>query len=172
MVQHIKTHLENLRKETIYKESIIYVYIEGNLNWLSANEVGGIIRNHDDKVEIVSRDPTNAGRIGVYTGEVEKQNYAEILLEVLEKNQLVWADRLTGQNIKRDCAMLDRQLRMFRHIIEAPTNLSFGKTKSTYTGKSSTEKDDLVLTTQINLLNTKLTRLDPQFQKKWRGYRT
>lgn len=172
VTQFIKTHITNLRKVPIYQQAIIYVYIEGNLNWLSADEVGGIIRNHDDKVELISRDPTNAGRIGVYTGETEKKNYADILLNVLQKNQLVFADCLTGQNIQRDCMMLEKQMRMFREEIHTPADLAFGKFKYTYSGKTPTEKDDLILTSQIALFQSHLTRIDPQFKNKWKGYRT
>jgi hypothetical protein len=148
IVRVLTTHVRSLRQKKSYADAWIYVYIEANMSWLSADLVAGILQTFH-KVKVVSMDASKHQRYGVWTGNNEKENYAATIQKLLRDHTLFFAKDLIGENLVRDLESLYRQLRVFRKETRAPADAAFGKWVTVWTGKSPNQKDDLCMALQI-----------------------
>lgn len=158
----LTAHIQNLRNVPQFAEAFIFVYIEANMSWLSADMVARILMQFD-RVVVAQKDPSPQNRFGVWTGPSEKENYASGLQRVLVDDLLCFADVMIGANQEKDVKELMDQLAVYRKEIKAPTDLMHGSHKIAYGAKSHGRKDDLALALQICLYWMSLTRIDPEF---------
>jgi hypothetical protein len=144
-------HLKSLRAVKAYQGAHIYLFIEANMSWLSADFVAGYTRQHDDNLSVVSADASKHHRPGVWTGPTEKENYTAALISLLQDNRLYFAKNTTSERLAEHQLDLKRQLTVFRKEIKAPVDQVFGRFTVAFSGKAPGKKDDLVLALQICL---------------------
>jgi hypothetical protein len=158
----LETHLQNIRDDPRYNTAVIYVYIEANMSFLTANKVKEIVEHpRFYPVLVQSFDPTTDARAGVWTGPDEKYLYAEEMKRALADGALVYAARFisSDESIKPEIV---KQLEVYRR--EAKVSAS-GKRTIEYTGKSLGRKDDVCIVMQMLLHWSRLMRNSDEYQK-------
>ncbi len=144
----ILDHIAAIRAQTMYRNALIYLYIEANMSWITADYVAGLTRR-DGNIVVASHDSSKYQRYGVVTGAAEKENYAATLIRLLMDNLLYLAERIIGAQVKEDVANLLNQFGLFRREVRAPVDVAHGKWIFSWTGKSPGKKDDLILALMI-----------------------
>jgi hypothetical protein len=110
----------------------------------------------------------------VWTGPYEKETYAWLLRDIVENDKLHFAADMISANADKNKETLISQLRQFRMERMDPKDVTFGKFKYAYTGKTAGgNKDDLVLALMIATYWGSRKREDVEFQQwaKANGYR-
>lgn len=169
----IKGHLQKLQAHPRYGQAHKFSFIEANMSYIGADQVADWCYPFQP-MSVESRDPSPRGRVGVWTGPYEKEAYAWRLRDIVEDDLLFFAADLIGENVLRDKTNLISQMRKFRMERLEPNDVTFGKFKYAYSGKTSGgEKDDLVLSLMIAIHWGDRKRDDVQFRAwaKERGYR-
>lgn len=169
----IKNHLAKLQAHPRYGSAHKFAFIEANMSYIGADQVADWCYPHQP-LSVESRDPSPRGRVGVWTGPFEKEAYAWRLRDIVEEDALYFAADLIGENAEKDKATLLSQMRKFRMERMEPKDVTFGKFKYAYSGKTSGgEKDDLVLSLMIAIHWGDRKRDEVQFRAwaKERGYR-
>lgn len=169
----VKTHLAKLQQHERYRKAHKLIFIEANMSYIGADQVAGWCREFEPVI-IESRDPSPRGRVGVWTGPYEKESYAWKLRDQMEDDTVYFASDLVGEHVKRDKATFIAQLQKFRMERQEPKDLTFGKFKYAYTGKTGNgEKDDLAMAYMIANYWGGRKREDMQFRMwaKHQGYR-
>ena len=157
-------HIMGLRALPQYSQAVLVFYIEANMSWLAVNHLQNYFNQSQfGRVQIVSRDPKNLGRAGVWTGPQEKEMMAKDLVQVMSDGKLHFAQDLVSDNPERNIMKLFGQLDYFSRIVIPPSDESKGENKIVYSGKGVGRKDDLVLSLMLAITHAKLTRLDPSF---------
>jgi hypothetical protein len=162
-------HMMKLRSYATYANALFVVYFEANMSFITADAFKNHFEAHQQtlgNVWVVSRDPKNKGRIGVWTGETEKELYASTLKRNMANNKLYYAENFVSvikatKNSKQD---LEEQMKHLRkEVKQNQLNPGFDKVHVTYTGKGNGVRDDSCMALQIALYHMELSRQDPQF---------
>lgn len=157
-------HIEAIQRHNKYQYAQIFVYIEANMSYLSADAVRDRLSVYP-RVTCVREDANvKLDRVGVWTGKYEKENYAYNLQRLLQDNQLFFAIDLIGRHPAMDVAALFDQLAVFRREVKERPDLVFTKLHAEWTGKSHGRKDDLALALQICLYWLMRQRCKPEFR--------
>lgn len=153
--------MEKLRAVPAYQTAMIYVYIEANLSFVTANRIKAIVNKPCFyPIQVQSFDPSTEERAGVWTGEVEKQLYTIELQRALADGALYYASNFVTQgDVKEVKSEVKEQLENFRREV----TLVNGKMKVVYTGKTGTRKDDLCLVVQMLLHWSRENRLSDEY---------
>lgn len=157
----IETHLSRIREDDRYHHALIYVYIEANLSFVTARDIGRICSQPQFfPVVVKSFDSTKDERDGVWTGEAEKQMYTSEMKRALADGALSYADNFLSQteNVQ---AEVQAQLEVFRRDVKLTEGCT--KPKITYTGKSNGRKDDLCLVLQMLLYWSRVQRESAEY---------
>lgn len=112
-------------------------------------------------------------RIGVWTDQQAKEDYAKLMEQLLSHGRLHFADNLLSDNAWGNREALIHQMSHFHRFVKQAVDKEFGVNKVTYTGKASGRKDDLVLSLQICLVSMHKLQNDISFirlceEKSWR----
>ena len=148
----IRRFLQALQDHPLYSGATKFDFIEANMSYISANLVASWCREAKYGHHVVeSRDSSPRGREGVWTGAYEKEAMAWKLRERLGNDTLCYALDMLNQteqpaSIERHKTMLTAQLRQYRMERVEPSDVTFGKYKYAYTGKTAGgEKDDMYM---------------------------
>ncbi len=154
------------RSYRTYRDAHIFLFIEANMSFISADMLATFLQNpRFGSVEAVSLDPKNKNRYGVWTGETEKERYADSMERALANGQLCYSSEMTGNavTLPQNKMALEQQLGWFRREVLEPKNPAFGKNKVVFTGKSAGKKDDMVLALQIALYHLEKLKMTQRF---------
>jgi hypothetical protein len=171
IIDMLETHLAGLRANPRYKAAVVYVYVEANMSFVTANRIKNIIDKPVYYPTIVAQyDPKGESRYGVWSGPEEKEMYADELKRALADGQLCYAEHFVSQDGAAVKSELKDQMEVFRRELKvSPT----GKKTYVYTGKSNGRKDDLCIVLQMLLYWSKYTRESSEYanaatQNGWR----
>jgi hypothetical protein len=170
----VRNFMRSLCEHPQYRAAVKWVFIEANMSFIGADEISEECLAFGDRIMVESRDPTTRGRPGVWTGPHEKEAYAWLMRDAIAARTVVFAEQMVGSDLHTHRNALLDQLKNFRMERRDPDDAAFGKSKYTYTSKTSAgDKDDLVLAAQIGHYWGKLKRED-ETTKEWAralGYR-
>lgn len=151
----IQTHMTWLRDHPVYGRAKRLVMPEANMSFTDADRIRRLCMEIDPvRTEVLSRDPMNLGRAGVWTAAYHKQAYAEQLRDIIRERRLYFAADLICEPKQKQSLRTEliTQLRQFREERKDPLDVVFGVTKHTYSGKNAAgQQDDLVLALMISL---------------------
>lgn len=158
----MQRHLKQLK--TKYQRAVIFLYIEANMSYLTADRMAEAAKSVSSDIRIVCRDSKGLGRPGVVTGENEKRLYTDAISEALSSEALVYAKDFISDNTAQNQAKFEEQLQLFRRVVKVSTDdNAFAKAKVTWSGLGH---DDTVMCVGIMLLFSRLTRQSPEYQKE------
>lgn len=171
----INNHLRKLSRDPRFCRAHKLISIEANMSYIGADQVANWCQADEfQPVIIESRDSSSRNRVGVWTGPYEKETYAWLLRDIVENDKLHFAADMISANADKNKETLISQLRQFRMERMDPKDVTFGKFKYAYTGKTAGgNKDDLVLALMIATYWGSRKREDVEFQQwaKANGYR-
>lgn len=147
--------MKALRKDPRYKNAMIYVHIEANLSYLTANKTKDMVdKSEFYPVYCTQFNPSKDATTGVWSGEVEKAMYVQAMQYALSDGSLEYAaDFITNdETIKGEAK---NQLESYRRDVKLLPN---GKQSVSYSGKGSNKKDDVCIVMQMLLYWGRYTR--------------
>lgn len=150
-----------IRQDPRYAFAVIFVYIEANLSWVTANDMARLCMQQRFYPTIVkSYDTTKAQRYGVWTGESEKEMYSNEMKRALGDGAIAYADDFISQdvNVKSE---VRSQLEVYRRNVKFVEGSE--KARVTYTGKSSGRRDDLAIVLQMLLYWSRYNRSSREY---------
>ena len=157
-------HLTRLRAHPTYKDALLCIAIENNLNMPEVQRMQNIIRQAigSRNVHFVS---SKAGVEGVHTGQAEKIDYAGTLQMIMTDGNLrVAADtHFVSLEPKGLVSTLYAQLGNFVRSEKTPKDCAFGTTKVAWTGKGNGQPDDMTIALQITLVWQQKMRTNVEF---------
>lgn len=164
VMQMLADHVLGLRQLSQYKDALFVFYIEANMSFLSVSHLCNFFNQPQfGLVKIVSRDPKNMGRPGVWTGPQEKEIFARDLEQVMSDGKLSFADQMVSDNPEHNKVKLLAQLNFFSRIVIPPNDPSQHENRIVYSGKGVGRRDDLCLALMLALTHGKMTLFDQQF---------
>jgi hypothetical protein len=161
-----------LRKPTsIYRDSLVIVYVEGNSGWFNCTDLQTLFRNRPrifGYTEFQLFKDNKDVAPGVWTTDEFKEKYAYYLRIKMSGGQLRWAHELVGaeDRMKEERKKMYDQLAFYRKEIKESIAPGFIPDKAVYTGKSGGRRDDLCMALQIGLYQMQMKRDDPAFQAR------
>ena len=173
ILQMLERFILRTRSYRTYRDSHIFVFIEANMSFISADMIANFMRNpRFGSVEAVSLDPKNKQRYGVWTGEVEKERYAEAMERALANGSLCYASEQVGDPDKWEAnkKAFEEQTGWYRREVDEAKNPAFNKNKVTFTGKSSGRKDDMTIVVQLLLYHLERLKTSVRFCDMAREY--
>jgi hypothetical protein len=158
-------HLTKLQNHPQAVNAYKHIVIEANMSYISADEVAMWCRRKEfTNMIIESRDTTDRGRVGIWTGNYEKEAYAYTLREMIKQLNLFFSSHMFGRKVEEIKKQFIAQLRNFRLERLEPNDPGFGKYKYSFTGKTKGGlKDDLVLAAMMDCYWGQLKRENSQF---------
>jgi hypothetical protein len=166
IVQMLKNHVISIRRIPEYKDAIIFLYVESNMSFISADQVCEMFISDVDTfgpVLPVSDRPDSDGRWGVWSGEFEKESYAIGLSYTMSDGNIHYAEHMACTKLLETKAILEGQLKNLRRETKQAADPVFQKLKYVYTGKGTNARDDLCMALQIALHNMRKQRRSPKF---------
>lgn len=167
VIMLMKSHLAKLKR--VYPRSTIFLYIEANMSWISADRMATCAIDVSRDIRIVSRDRKGLNRPGVETTSLEKRLYTDAIREALSSEALVYARDFVCESPEKKVAnqaKFEEQLGLFREIVIPSTDENVrNRPKIEFSGQG---KDDTVFAAGIALYNGRITREDPDYQKEAR----
>lgn len=160
----IETHLLKHRQDPRYANAMIYVYIEANLSWVTANDIAKLcLQPRFYPVQVMRYDPKPTQFYGVWTGASEKQMYVELTQKSLSSGQLCYAENFITAEPQTNLikAEIRSQLEMYRRVVTFKEGDD--QPKITYTGKSPGRKDDLAIVVQMLMYWSRLLRSSKEY---------
>jgi hypothetical protein len=152
----LQQHIIDIRKDPRYQGAVIYVYIEANLNYIGANRIKNLLSLPAFyPLRVQHFDPSTEQKAGVYTGEVQKEQYIEETKRALSEGALCYAENFISNDpdIKTE---ISQQLEAYRADVK--TDPLTHKRTVYHTGKSAGKKDDCALVVQMMLYWSRLFR--------------
>jgi hypothetical protein len=168
IVKMLQNHVLMLRAIPQYHKADIFLYIEANMSFISADEVCEMYIRNDEKfgpVIPVSDRKEGDGRYGVWSGQYEKEAYARGLAYTMSDGNLDYCRHMAGAKIEATKMVLQDQMKNLRREAKTPQDMAFQQVKYVYTGKSSGKRDDLCMALQIALHCMRKQRCNPKFLK-------
>ena len=157
----IRHQIAALREHSRYKHSVVYVIVESNMSYIGADAIRHFLeetcsRTHGINVQplvvVKGFDSSTKDRLGVFTGEFEKELYATKLAEVLEEGRLLITNEFIkphAEETSQVLASLYEQLSNYMLEIKQPQDSVFGDPKRKFTGKVGGAFDDLAMLVQM-----------------------
>lgn len=179
-------HVLAIRDIPIYRDALIAIAAEVNYGgWTGTNRIKRLLQpDRRDAPAVaylsvllngrslgplvfISNDPQGSGDFGSVTAPLQKEGGADLLLQSMEREALVYAKHFVtlskpAENIK---TKIRDQLRFFRKEVDIPDDSAFQAPKVKYTGKSGGRKDDLCGCIQFALYWMRRIRRNGQFQQ-------
>jgi len=158
MIMH---QISSIRRHPRYRHSVVYVIVESNMTYIGADAIRHFLeetcpRTHAINVQplvvVKDFDTTDKGRVGVFTGDLEKELYASKLTEVMEEGRLLLSDEFIkphSEDTPQVLAALYEQLSNYMLEIKTPHDRVFGEAKRKFTGKVGGAFDDLAMLAQM-----------------------
>jgi len=175
MIQH---QVAGLRQHIRYKHSVIFVIIEANMSYITADGIREFLERRcpdeyaidvQPMVVVNDFDSSGKGRVGVITGDVEKELYAEELAAIMKDGCLCIAQDFIkphAEETEQVLSALYEQLSNYMLDVKIAQDRVFGEAKRKYTGKVGGAFDDLSMLAQmLNFWGKKTMRTDA-FRKK------
>jgi len=137
-------HFRAIRGNTKFKYSVLVVIIEANNNAFVADMLSRVVSTHEfQPVYVVSVDPKNMGRAGVYT-TTQKPLYAEHLQRAFPFNVVLYKDFISkaSESNKRK---MKQQLLNFRRYLKPPAVPGSAPPREIISGKGHNMEDDVVM---------------------------
>ena len=156
IVAMLQNHVLALRKIHEYRDAIIFLYIESNMSFLSADGVCEMFISDAERfgpMIPVSDRKQDDGRYGVWSGQFEKEAYAIGLMYAMSDGTIDYAEHIACSNLIPTKALLEDQMRALRRETKQATDSAYNPVKVVFTGKSHNTRDDLVMALQIALHN-------------------
>ncbi len=73
----IDNFVMNLRQDRRYEGALFVIFIEANMSWITTHETASMLKHpRYGRTHIVSKDPSNKGRPGIWTGEISHNKIA------------------------------------------------------------------------------------------------
>jgi hypothetical protein len=165
IVDMIIKHLRKLRSIAQYANAVMFVYIEANLSWVTANTLAGVAQAGEFYPCIVKKyDPKNKGRFGVWTQEAEKEKMCHETKHVMADGALYYAEHFFSETAPLTIQQeIKAQLEVYRRNIRLSDS---GKVTIEYTGKSTNRKDDLAIVIQLLLYWSRYNRESTEYQQE------
>jgi hypothetical protein len=157
----VEKHLSDLRADPRYMYAVIYVYIEANLSWVTANDMARLcMQPRFYPVIVQSFDTSKDMRYGVWTGPAEKEMYTNEMKRALSDGAIAYADDFisSDREVKSE---VRSQLEVYRRSVKFTEGSE--KASVTYTGKSSGRKDDLAIVLQMLLYWSRVVRCSSEY---------
>jgi len=168
IMKMLENFILRTRSMRVYRDALIFIAIEANMSFITADMLAGFFQNpRFGRIEVLSLDPKKHQRPGVWTGENEKERYAESMERALANGTLCYAREQAGDPAKWPLVKQEfqSQLGSFRREVDPAKDPMFGRNKITFTGKAGNgKKDDLVLATQIALYHLEWLKTTDRFQ--------
>lgn len=149
----LRGHMRLLLQTDEYKHvQRKFIAIESNNNALASDDAAQVMVEVDPaKTRVLSQDPKNRGRIGVWTMEETKHVYNALMKQILGDDSLRIAKTFIGKHQSDHIKTLADQMRRWRRE-EQPVNddpLFQAKRRVSYGAKDGGEKDDVCLALMI-----------------------
>lgn len=82
-------HIYALRKHPLYKDCLFVVFVEANMSALDTGRVHDLIKAPElEPIDVISMDPKDKGRIGIWTTPTNKECYINLTVELMEHRAL------------------------------------------------------------------------------------
>lgn len=158
-------HIRKIREHDAYKDALIVVVVENNMTKLEPRRIASHLREHFGNLKNIEFLHSDATKTGVRTQDIQKEDFARTLQNVLANGHLRFVDDYgaISEDWKREKAKLMGQLRVFRKVHRRAQLDGFNLDKFGYTGKASGQPDDAALTLQLITSWHQKARADPQF---------
>jgi hypothetical protein len=165
----ILSHCKKIRQCYKLKDSRFIFILENNLG-LEAAHIERFIKSkrYEIKNFIILREKVN-GRIGVMTNANVKEKMYYMLLDILNDNIMyIYKDLICVSNCNKKETLDELRNQMKNYSVVEKNNSAknpFQRVKRTFTGKiSSSSKDDLLITIQLNLFWSTFFRRDDRYK--------
>ena len=147
-------HMKQVRANAKFKKSMIFLYIEANMSWLTSDDYSLELEKHYKPLTIVRQDPKKAPegtlpRAGVITTRAEKERYVSHLQHLLSMGNLRISKDLISQQPNGIVDKFIQQLNEFKRTVTPPKNPNSDRYEITIGGKGIDSKDDLVFAVMI-----------------------
>jgi hypothetical protein len=165
----IRSHFTVLATNPMYRAALKHVVFEANMSHIVASQGYYIAREIMGASNVIaeSKDPDNLNRVGVWTGEFEKEAYALALRKHIMNLNFRVSKHLFGRKAEADVAKLTKQLYNFRLDRTEPKDLVNGKYKYSFTGKTpGGDQDDEALVAMMNVYWAEKRREVQEFREQ------
>jgi len=163
----VYTHLRRLRSKPEFQHCLFVVFFESNMSWIETSRMRPLLEHSSlQPVHLHSKDPKEQGRVGIITTNMNKEAYVHTLLDMMVSNTLDYsADLFTQEKDGPESirAQLEAQMRNFRKCRKPAKFPEFNQPKVAMSGKSSTMKDDLLMSLMFALYFPTELLADSQF---------
>ena len=156
-VRSLDRHFLALRRSSTYQSALFVVFIEANLSWTICDRIAKrLLRSKNGPFHIVSMDSTGAGRPGVWTSDISKEDAAMSTRRCLRDGSIRFADEFICPGVTPDSAKRadhKNNSKSFRFRTKAPADYLFGKFRTVMSGKAPGMKDDVAMCAQQLILD-------------------
>ena len=143
---HLIGHFARLRSVPQFSEAQLVIFIEHQGDFVRANRYAEMLkRSIGHRVMIPSADTKDLMRPGVPTTNATKEDGTGLLQTILDDNALHFGDPFVATDPAKLKEELISQMKNYKRQVKRPTDMVYGKYRSTLSGKSATgSQDDLV----------------------------
>jgi hypothetical protein len=169
-------HFENLEQDPVYRNATVFVYIESNSSYITADAIMEMIvaRGTESPLKffVVCRDHMMQGRAGVRTDDIVKEAYVNQLKIFISSGQLKIAQNFitTTPGI---FTKIEKQLKAYEKIPRNKTaiknNPAGADIKYRFNGKRQ-GPDDAATVMLLTLYQGCLMRLQPEYKGLQQAY--
>lgn len=168
VMKMLDKHVVFLRKFPEYKDATIFLYVEANMSWITADRICEMFaRDHERYGMVVpvseGNGPGNGSAFGVWTGPGEKESYATGLRYTMSDGALSYAEHMSCTNPTGTKQILEEQMSRLRQEVKTPVDPAFQSFKIAFTGKAHNVRDDLCMSLQIALHGLRKQRASKRF---------
>lgn len=167
-VDMIHKHFDRLESIPEYKNAHVFVYIESNMSYITADRYQQVIRDRgvgpgNFTIEFVNRDSSKLNRAGLRTDRVLKQAMVDELKRDLSNGCVHFARDFVSMDKDRILEQLAAQLRVFRKHIIHRSEESTADVSVRYSGKGSGMQDDLAFVLMMVIYYGHLMRMSERY---------
>lgn len=159
-------HIQRLREDSNFSNSIFVIQIEANLAYESDHH-RVFLANSDMHNLVFMSECANKARTGTWTTASSKDQMMLIFLDAITSHAISFYDRLI--TTEDDADVMVRTL--FRQLENYSAKFNTQTGKRTFTGKVGAEQDDLAMVIQMNMLYRRAFWKDNekygQFHRHW-----
>lgn len=160
--ERIHGHFQNIRNTKLTANSVIVLIMEANSSWIDVDRVHNIAMQYEP-IHVISKDSTGRGRKGVFLDKHLKQLYFEDLRRAFQKNLINVYRNVRGKEIEKDIKAMWKQVQVVRLEVDEKPDNPFKKARTTITGKSAGQQDDMAITLAMCVFWSRFLQTDVQF---------
>jgi len=167
VMEMLMSHFDRLEKIPEYQNAYVFVYIESNMSYISADRFQRGLKNRGHgslTLEFVDRDPQGKGRAGVRTEDNVKEAMVLDLKRDLSNGAIQLARSFVSADENNILNKLQRQLKQFRKVPRGTHDPANGKISFRFTGKMSGQPDDIAFCLMMTNYYGRITQLSEQYR--------